>query len=213
MAEITALFWDVGGVLLTNGWDRASRDRAIEEFHLDGEEFEARHAGVIAAFELGRLRLDDYLDRTIFYRARDFTQDAFKAFMFAQSRAYPETLAIVARLARMGKYLLSTLNNESLDLNLFRINRFGLRNYFTVFCSSCFLGARKPDAGIYRLALQITQRRPEESLFIDDRGLNLEGAQAQGMRTLLHRNPADLQEGLRRMGIGVRRVWSEAAED
>lgn len=118
--------------------------------------------------------------------------------MLAQSQPYQETLAIVGRLARSAKYLLATLNNESLELNVYRIRRFSLRNYFTLFCSSCFLGVKKPDDAIYRLALQITQRAAEEALLIDDRPLNLEWARNHGMQTIHYRAPAQLREELER---------------
>ena len=180
MADLKALFWDVGGILLTNGWDRASRRKAVETFGLDAEEFESR---------------------TVFYRPRDFTNEAFKDFMFAQSAPYPEPLAIVERLAHSRRYLMATLNNESLELNLYRINRFGLRRHFTAFLSSCFLGVKKPDEVIYRLALQLTQLAPTESLFIDDRALNLECAGRLGMRTIHYQNPAQLEQALRESGI------------
>ncbi len=201
MTDLTALFWDVGGVLLTNGWDRASRRRAAEEFKLDWEEFEDRHELLVPAFEKSQLTLEDYLERTVLYRPRAFAKQTFKDFMFSQSESYPETLAIVDRLARSRKYLLATLNNESLELNLYRINHFALRNYFTVFFSSCFLGVKKPDEAIYRLALQITQRSAEESLFIDDRALNLECARRCGMHTIQYQNPGQLQHELREMGV------------
>ncbi len=201
MAEVNGLFWDVGGVLLTNGWDRASRRRAVEEFALDWDEFESRHELVNTAFELGQLGLEDYLDRTVFYRSRAFTKQAFEDFMRAQSQPYPETLAVVDRLARSRRYLLATLNNESLELNLYRINRFGLRRHFTAFLSSCFLGVKKPDEAIYKLALQLTQLAPDESVFIDDRALNLECAARLGMRTIHYQNPAQLEQALRESGI------------
>lgn len=203
MADLKALFWDVGGILLTNGWDRASRRKAVETFGLDAEEFESRHRIVENAFELGQLGLDGYLDRTVFYRPRDFTSEAFKDFMFAQSAPYPEPLAVVERLAHSRRYLMATLNNESLELNLHRISRFGLRRYFTAFLSSCFLGVKKPDEVIYRLALQLTQLAPDESLFIDDRALNLECAERLGMRTIHYQNPAQLEQDLRGLHIDV----------
>lgn len=203
MAELKGLFWDVGGILLTNGWDRGARRRAMEMFHLDLEEFEDRHEQVDTSFELGQLGLDGYLDRTVFYRSRPFTKDAFKEFMFAQSTPYPDALAIVDRLARSRRYLLAALNNESLELNLYRIDRFGLRRYFTMFLSSCFLGAKKPDHTIFRLALQLTQVAPEEALFIDDRALNLECARSYGMHTIHYQSPAQLQEELRRLNVEV----------
>lgn len=201
MADLRALFWDVGGILLTNGWDGASRRKAVEEFALDWDEFESRHDLVDTAFELGQLGLDGYLDRTVFYRPRDFTNEAFKDFMFAQSAPYPEPLAIVERLAHSRRYLMATLNNESLDLNLHRINHFGLRRYFTVFLSSCFLGVKKPDEAIFRLALQLTQLAPDEVMFIDDRALNLECARRIRMHTIHYQNPAQLEQALREAGI------------
>ncbi len=203
MAEITTLFWDVGGVLLTNGWDRAARRRAAEQFHLDWEEFEDRHDLMITDFEGGRLTLDEYLQRTVFYRSRSFSQDDFKASIFTQSQPLPEVLALVERLANSGKYLMATLNNESLELNLYRIEQFRLRDYFDAFFSSCFLGVKKPDHGIYRLASQITQRALEECLFIDDRALNLECAQLLGMRTVHYQDPAQLRRELRQHGVEV----------
>jgi putative hydrolase of the HAD superfamily len=201
MSTITALFWDVGGVLLTNGWDGASRRKLVEKFHLDGEDFEARHDLVSSAFETGQLTLSDYWGRTIFYRPHDFTAQAVQDFMFAQSHPYPETLALVERLARTRKYLLATLNNESSELNRYRIEQFGLRNYFTLFLSSCFLGIRKPDPLIYRLALDITQRPSEECVFIDDRRLNVECARREGMHAIQFQNPIQLQAEFGNLGI------------
>jgi len=201
MVQVTTLFWDVGGVLLTNGWDRVSRAQAVERFNLDGQDFEARHKLMDAELETGDLTLDEYLRQTVFYRARPFTQAEFKAFMLAQSHPYPEALAVLDRVASSGNYLLATLNNESLELNLYRIDRFDLRRYFTVFLSSCYLGVRKPDEAIYRKALWITQRPPEESVLIDDREANLEPAERCGMRTIRYQTPPQAQHDLERLGV------------
>jgi putative hydrolase of the HAD superfamily len=123
MVEITTLFWDVGGVILTNGWDLDIRRRAAEHFNLDWEEMQERREQVLADFEAGRLSLAEYLGRTVFYQARSFTLSEFEAFMFAQSQPHPETIEIVEALAGTGKYLLGAINNESLELNLHRIER------------------------------------------------------------------------------------------
>ncbi len=203
MAKITALFWDVGGVMLSNGWDRAARRRAAEHFKLDWEELQDRHELVSTDFETGRLTLEEYLQQTVFYCSRSFTRDDFRALMFAQSKPFPETLSLVEGLAASQKYLMSTLNNESLELNRYRIEQFGLRKHFTVFLSSCFLGVKKPEHTIYRLASQITQRAPDECLFIDDRELNLECAQLLGMRAIRYQNPTQLRQELHRHGVLV----------
>ena len=201
MDKITALFWDLGGVVLTNAWDRASRQRAAEKFHLDWDDFEDRHELLLHGVESGPVSRAEYLNRVIFYRPRPFSREEFKEFMFGESKAYPESLALVGRLAAAKQYLLATLNNESLELNEYRIARFKLRDYFQVFLSSCYLGVRKPDNGIYRLALHITQREPGECVFVDDRPLNLECAKELGMKTVQFQNPAQLQEDLRRFGV------------
>lgn len=201
MAQITAIFSDVGGVLATNGWDRPTRQKATEDFKIDWLDFEDRHELVVTAFELGRLTLDEYLTRTIFYRPRDFSREQFRDYMFAQSRPFAESLALFEKIAGTRNYLLATLNNESLELDLRRIEKFALRKIFSVFFSSCFLGVKKPDSPIYELALRLTQRAPAECLFIDDRELNIECASRLGMQTLHCKEPLKLGDQLRNLGV------------
>ncbi len=203
MADVTALFWDVGGVILSNGWDRAARAAAATKFGLDWEDFQDRHELASPAFETGQITLDTYLQRTVFYRKRGFTRDEFVAFIFKQSEEFPESRAVLSGLAQAGKYLLATINNEPLELNIRRIEQFNLRREFEAFFSSCFVGKRKPDEGIYRLALEVTQRRPEECLFIDDRALNLECARRLGMITIHFQTAAQLRQDLEANGVIV----------
>ena len=201
MLRIRAIFWDVGGVLLTNGWDRAQREKALEQFHLDREEFNDRHEMLVSSFERGKISLDEYLDRTIFYRSRPFTRDEFRQFMFALSQPKSDELALAQELSRSGKYLMSTINNESREMNLYRIEKFGLREIFDIFISSCFVGLRKPERDIYRLALEITQKVPAQCCFIDDRDLNLESAEKLGMQTIRMQTVEQLRQELRKLGV------------
>jgi putative hydrolase of the HAD superfamily len=201
MPKVTALFWDVGGVILSNGWDRDTRRAMARAFRLDEEDFENRHELVAGRFETGRMSLDRYLERTIFYAPRAFTPQDVTQYILAQSRALAGSLDLLARLAATRQYLLATLNNESRELNLHRIEKFGLRKYFSVFFSSCFLGVQKPDDDIYRLALEMTQRSPEETVFIDDRSLNVECARHCGMNAIQFHEAAQLERDLRGMGV------------
>ena len=194
---ITTIFFDIGGVLLTDGWGHDSRRAAAEKFGLDWEQYADRHEKVAHAIETNRMTLEQYLDRTIFYRPREFSREEFRAFIFAQSKEKSESIKIVERLAESKKYFLATINNEILELNLYRLEHFGLRQYFPVFFSSCFLGLRKPDEAIYRLALQVTQRSPGECVFIDDREVNLECPRELGLHTILFQNAAQLRSELR----------------
>jgi putative hydrolase of the HAD superfamily len=203
MAGISTLFWDNGGVILTNGWDRNSRRAAVEKFHLDWADFEDRHELMLNAFETGRATLDAYLHRTVFFRDRPFTSADFKAFMFAQSQPFADPLAFLGQIARTRRYLMASLNNESREINEYRIDKFALRDYFEAFFSSCYLGVRKPDAEIYNLALKITQRNAAECILIDDRGLNLECARELGMQTVLYQNLPQLRDELARFGVTV----------
>jgi putative hydrolase of the HAD superfamily len=203
LAEITTLFWDIGGVILTNGWDRGSRKEAASAFRLDWEEFQDRHDFSFPAFDSGQITLNEYLDRTVFYRPRDFTREEFAAFMFAQSKEYPETRAVLDKVASSGKYLVGAINNEPLELNQYRIEAFHLRKDFLVFFSSCYLRSRKPEEMIFRVALEVTQRQPEQCIFIDDRPLNLESPRRLGMNTIHHQNPEQLRSELGKYGVEV----------
>jgi putative hydrolase of the HAD superfamily len=201
MSEIHAIFWDVGGVLLSNAWDHTERAAALEHFHLDEKEFHSRHEMVVSSFERGKISLDEYLDRTVFYRERPFTRDEFRDYMYSLSQPMPEVLAFARALANSGRYFMGTINNESRELNVHRIDKFGLREIFRLFVSSCFVGLRKPESGIYRLAIEITQINPEQCCFIDDRALNLECAAKLGMRTIQMQTLEQLRGELGRLGV------------
>jgi putative hydrolase of the HAD superfamily len=214
--EIAALFWDIGGVILTNGWDTDSRDEAARRFGLDRADFERRHEGAFPDFEVGRITLDAYLDRAIFFQPRPFTLDDFKAFMFSRSSENAPARAVLDEVTAAGGCLLAALNNEGREINAYRIERFHLERNFTVFLSSCYLGLRKPEESIYRRALEITHRAPEESVFIDDRLPNVEGARRVGMNVIHFQNAAQLRGELARCGVqfasaqGEVRRWNSA---
>lgn len=198
---ILALFWDIGGVLLSNAWDRQERGKALEQFHLDPNEFQVRHEMVVSSFEQGKLSLDEYLDRTVFYCERPFTRGAFRDFMLSLSQPFPQNLAFAQSLANSGRYFMSTINNESRELNDFRIEKFALRRIFRLFISSCFVGLRKPERDIYRLALEITQIPAQECCFVDDRALNLESAKQMGMHTIEMKGLESLRAELAKLGV------------
>jgi putative hydrolase of the HAD superfamily len=203
LSSIRAIFWDVGGVLLSNAWDRTQRMAALEHFRLEEEEFHDRHEMVVSSFERGKITLDEYLDRTVFYRTRAFTRDAFRDFMFSLSQPFPEVIEFAHTLSDGGRYLMGTINNESRELNYYRIEKYGLRRIFRLFLSSCFVGLRKPERDIYRLALEATQIPAEACCFIDDRSLNLEVAAKLGMQTIEMQDLKQLRRDLNELGVSV----------
>ena len=200
MPEVTTIFFDVGGVILTNGWDTASRRACVASFDLDWDDFNDRHTYIAGEFETGRVTLDVYLERTVFYRPRDFNVDDFKAAMQRQSQQLPGTLDLIKEVAP-GR-LLATLNNESRELNEYRINTFGLGDVFTLFLSSCYLGVKKPDARIYEMALELTQSDPAECVFVDDRAINLECANLLGINGILFEDATQLRRDFQELGVG-----------
>lgn len=201
MSEISVVFWDVGGVLLTNGWDHDSRRSAAEVFALDLDEFEYLHESTMPDFEIGHIDLDEYLRRAVFHHRRPFTVEEFKDFIFAQSRPHPETLNILRDVAAADGRLTAMLNNESLALNRYRIEKFDLARHFDLYFSSCFLGVRKPSAEIYDRALGIVQKKPDECLLIDDRSVNLEYPAQRGMATIRYSSPEQLRRELVSHGV------------
>lgn len=190
------VFFDIGGVLGTNGWDRAQRHAAAARFGLDEEEFALRHHEVVGDWEVGDLTLDEYLDTTVFYVDREFTRAEFRAFMLAQSHPWPDSIAVARRLAEGGRARLMTLNNESRELNAHRIGHFGLRPIFTAFLTSCWLDCRKPSREIFEAALGIAQAEAAASLFIDDREQNLAPARALGLDTVRFESAAQVHAEL-----------------
>jgi putative hydrolase of the HAD superfamily len=199
MKEIRVLCWDVGGVLLSNAWDHQERQRAVEQFGVDKQDFETRHKQAVPDFETGKITLDEYLQRTVFYQQRTFSRDEFKSYMMSQSKPKADVLEFARALS--SRYIMSTINNESRELNEYRIRTFDLTRIFDLFVSSCYVGLRKPDERIYRLALDLIQKTPEEACFIDDRPENIEGARKVGMRSILLQSLGQLKNDLRSMGV------------
>jgi putative hydrolase of the HAD superfamily len=203
LAAITTMFWDIGGVILTNGWDRASRREAAKVFQLDWEEFQGRHDLSFPALDTGHITLNEYLDRTVFHHPRSFTREEFTAYIFAQSREFPETRAILNEVTRTGKYFIGSINNEPWELNQYRIEAFDLRRNFEVFFSSCYVRSRKPEETIFRIALEVSQRPPEQCIFIDDRLLNLEVPRRLGMNVIHYQDAERLRSDLRKYDVEV----------
>ena len=203
MPSIRAIFWDVGGVLLTNAWDHTQRAQALDRFQLDPREFHDRHEMVVSSFERGKIGLDEYFDRTIFYRPRSFKRDEFRDFMLSLSQPLPGMLEFAQSLTNTGRYLMGTINNESRELNYYRMEKFGLRNTFRLFFSSCFVGLRKPERDIYRLALETTQIPAEECCFVDDRSINVEAAAQMGMHAIEMKTLDQLREDMGKLGVSV----------
>ena len=186
--EITNLFLDIGGVLLTDGWDHHARKRAATSFRLDLAEMEDRHKLAFATYQEGKLTLKEYLDLVVFYQKRPFTRAQFRRFMFAQSKPYPEMIDLVAQLKIRHRLKITVVSNEARELNAYRIRKFKLDRFVDSFLSSCFVHISKPDADIFRLALDIAQVRAREVLYIDNTPMFVQIAEGLGIRSILHKD-------------------------
>jgi putative hydrolase of the HAD superfamily len=198
--EPRVVFFDIGGVLGTNGWDHVSRAKAAARFALD-EGFEARHQRLHIPLDSAQITLDEYLCEVVFDRARAFSKGEFVAFMQSESAPFPEAIAVLAAVARARRARVFTLNNESRELNGYRIDKFGLAPHVEAFLSSCYLGLAKPDEAIYRRALEIVHAAPGECVFVDDRPENVAPAVALGLRGIRHETAAATREALAREGV------------
>ncbi len=182
------IFSDIGGVLLTNGWGHESRQAAAEKFGFDYTEMNTLHEFIFNVYEIGKISLDEYLNTTLFYRPRNFTKKAFIDFMLAQSAELPDTLQWMIEWKKQhgDKFRFISINNEGKELNDFRIQKFNLHECFDAFVSSCEVGMRKPDPGIFRLAMGIAQVSPEQCIYFDDRQILVDAAAKTGMACYRH---------------------------
>lgn len=196
---IRAIFWDLGGVLLSNGWDREQRAVVAARFGLDPTDFAERHKLAAPELELGRMTLEEYMAQTVFFRPRTFTPVEFRAAMEAQSTAHPGALAVARDLAR--RHRSYALNNEGRDLNEHRIRTFGLQEFLLGFFTSSALELMKPNPAMYRLGLQLAAVQPAEAVMIDDRRQNVEAARSVGMHAVQYAEAAQLRDALAALGV------------
>jgi putative hydrolase of the HAD superfamily len=200
-APITALFVDVGGVLLTDGWDHHARKRAARHFKLQRAEMEERHRLNFDTYEEGKLTLEEYLSRVVFYQKRPFTQAQFRRFLFAQSKPYPEMLELVRKLKSNYGLKLVVVSNEARELNAHRIREFKLDGFVDSFISSCFVHVRKPDADIFRLALDIAQAPARQVVYIENTPMFVRVAEGLGIKSILHTDYRSTRAKLASLGL------------
>jgi putative hydrolase of the HAD superfamily len=200
---ITCAFLDIGGVLLTDGWDHLARRRAAKNFKLEWAEMEERHGLTFEVFEEGKITLDEYLSLVVFHQRRTFTRNQFRRYMFAQSKAFPEMIELVAQLKLKLGLKIAIVSNEARELNAYRIDRFSLDRLVDCFISSCFVHIRKPDADIFRLALDIAQVRPARAVFIDNTSMFVQIAEGLGIHGILHTDCQSTRAKLSHLGLNV----------
>ncbi len=200
----TTIFLDIGGVLLTNGWDRHSRMKAAELFNLDYEDMNERHHLTYDTYESGKITLREYLDRVVFCGIkRAFSYEDFRTFMFGQSKSYPEMIGLIKSLKQKYSLKIGVISNEGRELNEYRISNFGLRDFTDFFISSSFVHIRKPDADIYRIALDVAQVSPEESVYVDDREMFVQIADGLGLKSVYHKDYDATRQALASLGLVV----------
>ncbi len=198
---VTCLFVDIGGVLLTNGWDHQARERATTNFKLDWAEMEDRHHLTFDTYEEGKLTLEEYLSRTVFYEQRPFTRAQFRRFMFAQSKPYPEMIELIAKLKVRYGLKIIVVSNEARELNAHRIRTFKLGEFVDFFVSSCFVHLRKPDADIFRLALDIAQTPASQVVYLENTPMFVQVAEGLGIRSILHTDYGSTRLKLASLGL------------
>lgn len=200
-SKIHTLFLDVGGVLLTNGWDRSIRKKAVEAFQLEADEVDERHHLTYDTYEEGKLTFDDYLDRVVFFKKRRFSRKKFIDFVLAQSQPHPDMIALVKRLKQKHQLRVAVVSNEGRVITEHRVQTFKMREFVDFFIFSCFVHFRKPDPDIFQLALDVAQSRPEETLYIDDRDMLVEVATRMGLHGIHHRDINSTKAELVKFGL------------
>ena len=203
-SSITTLFLDIGGVLLTNGWDNNIRKSAADKFSLDYEEMNERHHLTFDTYEEGKLSLDEYLNRVVFFQERSFSREEFKAFMYAQSQPFPEMIELIRGLKSQHGLEIAAVSNEGRELTMYRVQQFNLGSVIDFFISSCFVHYRKPDEDMYRIALDIAQVSPERVVYIDDRAMFVEVARGLGIEGIIHTGYDTTRTALEGLGLSLK---------
>ena len=198
---IKTLFLDIGGVLLTNGWDHHSRDLAAKTFQLDKDEFQHRHHLTFDTYENGKLTLKEYLTRVVFYKKRPFTRAQFQRFMFAQSQPYPEMLNLMTQLKKRYGLRIAVVSNEGRELNNYRIKKFKLERLVDYFVSSSYVHIRKPDTDIFQLALDMAQTPVKQIVYIENTAMMVQVAESMGIRSILHTDYESTRDQLAAFGL------------
>lgn len=198
--------------MLTNGWDRKARKRAAEHFGLDLDELNERHHLTFDTYEAGKLSLEQYLQRIVFYQERPYSQQDFTDFIMAQTEAFPEMIRLMTDLKQAYGLKVFAVNNEGRELNAYRIEQFGLKKLFDVFVSSCYVHVRKPDADIFRFALDMAQMQPQQVLYIDDRPMFVQEAHYLGMHCLHHTDYVSTRNALANKGLRLSDVPQAGVE-
>jgi putative hydrolase of the HAD superfamily len=199
--SITTLFLDIGGVLLTNGWDHSMRRRAADNFGIDYEEMNERHHLTFDTYEEGKLTLVQYLNRVIFYEKRPFSRADFKRFMFEQSQPFPEMIEMIKGLKSRYNLKIAAVSNEGRELTVYRIRKFALEDFIDFFIASSFVHFRKPDEDIYRIALDIAQEPPESVIYIEDRPMFVDVARGLGIKGVWHKGFDTTRKALEKFGL------------
>ncbi len=197
----TCLWVDIGGVLLSDGWNHASRSASAVAFDLDADELETRHHQAFEAFETGLLSPDAYLGLVVFHRRRPFTRERFAAFMFAQSRPIPRMIPLIRRLKARHGLKVVVVSNEARELNAHRVKTFSLDRFVDVFVASCFVHLRKPDPRIFRVAIDLAQASPEQVVCLENTPMFVAVANSLGIRGILHTDAATTAAALADLGL------------
>ncbi len=201
--NISVLFLDIGGVLLTNSWDKNMRKKAAEDFQLEYDELEERHNMTFDTYEEGKLSLDEYLNMVVFYKQRPFQLKKFREYLFEQTKPLPEMLKMFKSILKNSSLRVGAISNEGRELTIYRVNQFGLKDFIQFFICSCFVHFRKPDKDIFRIALDVGQVAPKNSLYIDDRELHTEVACSLGMNAIHHRDIESTKQKLSEYGLAI----------
>jgi putative hydrolase of the HAD superfamily len=211
MKRINCLFLDIGGVLLSDGWGHEFRQQAAEKFNLDIPEMELRHKLLFVVYEEGRITLDEYLDRVVFYQKRDFTKETFRDYMFSLTVPDNNMIALIKNLKAAYQLKIVVVSNEARELNKYRLDKFQLNSFVDFFVSSCYIHIRKPDARIFALALDLADVAANEVIYLDDVQMFVDVASGVGITSIHHTDYESTTKALADLGLIIKKEKNEHA--
>lgn len=194
--SIRAVFFDLGGVILRTEY-QAPRQHLAERLGMEYEDlvrlvFESETSRKAS---IGAVTADEHWAAVVKKLKRPASEArSIRDEFFGGDVLDLELIDTIRSLH--SKYKIGLISNAWGDLRKF-IAKEKIANIFDTMTISAEVGAVKPDARIFQLALDQLQVPAEAALFVDDFAVNIEGCEKIGMQGLLFKDPEEIKQKLK----------------
>jgi epoxide hydrolase-like predicted phosphatase len=194
---IKALIFDLEGVMLQTVDEDLPTTLARQLGRSVEEVRPAFYSEINDQVDLGHGTQEDFWDHVL--RSLGLPQENRHILeKFYETELYIDPNMLEAVRSYRKSYKTGLLSNYTCDLRNRLATHWSVDGAFDEIIISCEVGLIKPDPAIYRLMLERMGCSAEESLFVDDKQVNIDGAAALGMKTVLFHS---VKQGLSEIAV------------